>query len=370
MRIGFVVPRCTPDNSHGRYVIGLATRLAAERDVTVYAGAFWPPLPSAIRRRQLPVPNRPAVARLAALWSASLAAMQWQRFDIVHIQGADAPVGNVVTAHCCNAAMREAAPPTPTLRRRANYAIGIAVERYCFAKPATRAVIAVSNKVKEEIERHYGVESRKIVVLAPGVDTELFHPRHRDEVRPAVRGRLRLAPDDFVVAFVGGDYRLKGLVPLLESVRVAQAPVNVLAIGVTADAALRGLVAREGLVRRVRFLGNVADIASLYAAADCFVLPTRYDTFSLATLEAMASGLPVIVSRAAGVSEHLTDGVDALLLDDPDDTEIIAGHLRRLADDPGLRAELSRAARRTAEQHSWERVVEQTLVVYGRVLGW
>ena len=64
MRISFFVPRCTPDNSHGRYVIELVKRLGVQLPVTVYAGAFSPLLRSMARCRFLPVPNRPAMARL------------------------------------------------------------------------------------------------------------------------------------------------------------------------------------------------------------------------------------------------------------------------------------------------------------------
>src|SRR5947209_4782275 len=105
MRISFFVPRCTPDNSHGRYVIELARRLGREHSITVNAGAFWPPLRSVARCISLPVPNRPAIARLAALWTTSVVTARRQVADIVHVQGADAPVGNIVTAQYCNSVM-------------------------------------------------------------------------------------------------------------------------------------------------------------------------------------------------------------------------------------------------------------------------
>jgi UDP-glucose:(heptosyl)LPS alpha-1,3-glucosyltransferase len=107
-----------------------------------------------------------------------------------------------------------------------------------------------------------------------------------------------------------------------------------------------------------------SDIAPYYAAADCFALPTSYDTFSLVTLEAMASGLPVIVSRAAGISELLADGVNALLLQTPTDVVELAGCLGRLIDDHALRRELADKGRLVAEQHSWDRVSQRTLEIY------
>ncbi len=364
MRIAFFVPTCTTENSHGRYVTELAKRLGSSNDVTVYAGAFGSSLESLVRRRLLPVPNRPAVVRLATLWSAAAVLARRSRFDIVHAQGADAAIGDVVTAHCCNAAMRSTAVPGTTLARRLNYAIGVAAERYCMRRRSARRVIAVSERVKGEIERHYGVGGTKVTVVPLGVDAEAFHPRNRTTLRRAARAGLRLAPDDFVVAFMGGDYRLKGLIPLLEAARSAGAGIRVLAIGVRPTAELDGPWASS-----VTLVEPTSDVAPYYAAADCFALPTRYDTFSLATLEAMASGLPVIVSRVAGVSEHLRDGVDALLLEDPGDVRTLATHLGRLAADRALGARLGATARATAERLSWERVVDRTLDVYRQAIG-
>jgi len=182
------------------------------------------------------------------------------------------------------------------------------------SKASTRRIIAVSQQVKREIEGAYGVEPQRIVVIPNGVDAEMFHPRHRAGFRAPVRERLGVTPDQFLVLFVGGDYRLKGLAALLEAARRVARALRVLAVGVRPDAALVQLVREKDLQQMVMFSGHTTDVASLYAAADCFALPTRYDTFSLATLEAMASGLPVIVSRAAGVSELLSPGRDSLIL--------------------------------------------------------
>src|SRR5207249_496990 len=98
------------------------------------AGTY--PIVSVIAQPQatLPVPNRPALLRLAALWAASTVAVRRQDFDILHVQGADSPVGDIVTAHCCNRAMRDAAADAPTLFRKVNYAAGVAAERYCLRK--------------------------------------------------------------------------------------------------------------------------------------------------------------------------------------------------------------------------------------------
>ena len=367
MRIGYFLPRCTPENSHGRYVIELAGRLAREHSVTVYAGRTWPPLRTMVQCRSLPVPNRPAIARLAGLWVSSIVARK-RSFDIVHIQGADAPVGNVVTAHFCNSTVRQAARRYAGLYRRFNNALGEVAERFCMSKSSTKRIIAVSRMVKSEIVKEYGVNPNNIVVISDGVDLAAFNPGLRTTLRRQARVHLGLEEEDFVVLFVGGDYRRKGLVTLLEALERVARPMKVLSVGMKPDSALVRFIRRVGLSDLVRFVDSTPDIASMYAVADCFALPTRYDTFSMATLEAMASGVPVVVSAAAGITEHLTDGLDSVILREPGDVESLVKHLDRLGGDDVFRSRLSERGRETAERFSWDNIAEQTLEVYRQVI--
>jgi UDP-glucose:(heptosyl)LPS alpha-1,3-glucosyltransferase len=117
---------------------------------------------------------------------------------------------------------------------------------------------------------------------------------------------------------------------------------------------------------RVRFAGRVADPEHYYAAADIFALPTFFDPFANATLEAMASGLPIVTSRQNGAAEILRPGVDGLIVDRPDDVEGLAEALASLAD-PAMRSALGGQARQTALRFPWERPLERTLEVYGEV---
>lgn len=365
MRIAYFVPRFTPDNSHGRYVVELARRFCRDHSVSVYSGAFWEPLQSAVSCHFVPVPIRPAALRLAALWTASAMKRKQSGADVVHIQGADAPIGNVVTAHFCNQVMLNAGGNGLTFHRRLNYALGALAEKYCMSKRSTSKIIAVSKQLKDDIVRSYGVDSAKVVVIHHGVDSETFHPQHRAGCRIAMRQRLGLGDDEFVVLFVGGDYRRKGLVPLVEAAaRLPVGTIRILAVGVDPDASLLRDVRQIGLAGLVKFLGHSTDMSSLYATADCFALPSKYDTFSLAALEAMASGLPSIVSRAAGVSELVTHDHDCLLLEDEEDVGQLAEYLGRLARDEDVRNRLGVEARRTAELCSWDVVAKQTLAVY------
>ncbi len=367
MRISFLLTKCTPDNGHGRYVIELARRLAENHSIKVYAGEFWRPLQSIATCRLLPVLQRPAFTRLASLWVGSLVAVDRDSADIVHVQGADAPIGNVVTAHYCNEAVRALNDSNQDFYQRFNSALGSAVEKHCFTRSSARRIIAVSNMVREEIVALYGVDAGRVNVLHHGVDIEAFHPANRDRWRDAVRESQGVGVEEFVVLFVGGDYQRKGLLTLLGAIRQLPKRVKVIAVGIKPDARLATLLSEQALQTRISLVAPTVDVAPFYAAADCFVLPTRYDTFSLATLEAMASGLPVVVSRRAGVCEILSHQVDSLLLEDPANSEELARILSGLLTEEPSRVRLGVNARVTATWHSWDRVVRETLEVYREV---
>jgi UDP-glucose:(heptosyl)LPS alpha-1,3-glucosyltransferase len=332
--------------------------------VEIWSGAFSDQMRKAAAAcHRVPVINRPALARLGTLWTSSFFVGRREHVDIVHVQGADAPIGDVVTAHCCNAAMRKARESDARLLRRFNSRVGVQAERYCLTKPSTRSVIAVSAKVAREIEHHYQLEPARIQIIPPGVNLQEFHPDLRARWRTAVRSDIGVRQDDFLVLFIGADYKLKGFPTVLEAVARLPRHVRVLAVGVPRRHAIDRSLGSD-LRGRVSLLPPTENISRLYAAADCLALPTRYDTFSLVTLEAMASGLPVIVSREAGISEFLNAGIDALLMDRPDDAVGLSRHLESLADDKGRAARIGAAARRTAEQHSWDHVAQRVMNVY------
>lgn len=269
MRITFFVPRCTPDNSHGRYVIELAKRFGVNHEVSVHSGAFSHELRAKANCVSIPIPNRPALLRIVSLWASSPFLARLTRADITHVNGADAPVGNVVTAHCCNAVMRAKGERSSPFHG-ANYALGAWAERYTFSKPGTRRVIAVSRTVQEEIEREYRIQPSQIVCVHHGVDSDTFTPNHPDRER--VRKDLGVTQDDFLVLFVGGDYRIKGLLTLLESAARIGRPLTILGVGVSPDAELTSIIRRnhyDGLCRLVGRTPEIARFTELPIALRC-----------------------------------------------------------------------------------------------------
>lgn len=242
----------------------------------------------------------------------------------------------------------------------------LALERESFRPEATRLIQAVSNRVRDEVVRHYGVAPSRIVVTRNSVDLQRFHPGLRER-RPAVLKELGLPADAFVVLYAGAGFRRKGLARVIESTGFLPRDANpcLLVAGSGRTSKYAGMAKRRRV--RAQFLGTRSDIDNLYGAADVLVLPTLYDPFPNVCLEAMASGVPVIVTAVAGVSEIITPGTDSFVVPDPGDPHEIASRLSRLLE-PRERAAIGRAARATAEKRPFSAYVEETLSIYKRLL--
>ena len=195
-----------------------------------------------------------------------------------------------------------------------------------------------------------------IDIIPNGVDLSHFSPGNRLAMRIAARQKLHYSPEDVVLLLVGDDLRNKGLPLLLESLsRCRDLPLRLCVVGSDASPDGAATVGLLQLQDRVTFVGETEEILAFYAAADICVAPSREDSFNLPALEAMASGLPVVVSTKAGISEYLSDGVDSLLLPEPENPLSLCEILSRLAQDSELRRNLGQNATQTAMRLSWDR---------------
>lgn len=220
------------------------------------------------------------------------------------------------------------------------------LERELFAQPGPRLFLAVSELSRAEILASYpNVRADEVAVLHYGVDTEAFHPRHRATRGAELRAELGLAPDQPVVLFVGSGFQRKGVDTLLE-IWEREPPAGAALLVVGKDQGLAAYRRRaSGLAGPVILTGARNDVERFHAAADLFALPSLYEGCPVSILEALASGVPVVTSRATGAPELLRGPLDELLVDDPRDARAVAERLR-LGLEPARRAELQAAARR------------------------
>lgn len=241
----------------------------------------------------------------------------------------------------------------------------LALERMVFRE--TPVIIANSMRGKGEIMRHYGTPGARIRVIYNGVDTARFHPGVRARFREPQRAAWGVPPDSVVLLCVGAGFHRKGLGLLVRALGELRAHgisnVRVVVLGKGRTRPYQRLAAQVGVPDWVRFEGQRPDAERYYAAADLFVLPTLYDPFANACLEAMACGLPVVTSEANGVAELLQDGINGCVLKEPLSVEMLVDRLRGLLP-LERRHELGEAGYQAACECPLSKALAETLRVY------
>jgi UDP-glucose:(heptosyl)LPS alpha-1,3-glucosyltransferase len=239
------------------------------------------------------------------------------------------------------------------------------LEASLFEKQKAGRVIAASHMVVNEIADFYRYPENKIDIVRNGVPLDRF--RFDPVVREKSRAQLRLKQDQIVLLFAGSGWERKGLLFAIEAMALCK------------DQRMRLVVAGRGDARPykttrlrfwredpVQFLGEVADLVPVYAAADMFILPTIYDPFSNACLEALASGLPVITTGSNGFSEIIEDGVHGSIIDNPANLMGLRDAIRFWSD-PSRRDAARSANIERASQFDISKNVVQTLEIVTRV---
>jgi glycosyltransferase involved in cell wall biosynthesis len=234
----------------------------------------------------------------------------------------------------------------------------------------TDQIIAVSESTKRDTVQHLGVPEDKITVVYEAANP-VFRPIGHEQARREVWDRYGI--EDRFILFVSTIEPRKNVPTLLRAVwqlrESYKESVHLVVAGgkgwLFEDAF--AAVEKLKLDSRVHFLGRVSseDLLSLYNAAELLAHPAFYEGFGLPPLEAMACGLPVVVSNVASLPEVVAD---AGLLIDPHDVDELAVSMWRVLNDGGLRQEMRDKGLRQAARFSWERAARETLAIYHRAL--
>ena len=236
---------------------------------------------------------------------------------------------------------------------------------------SAKALVVSTSIEQNDISKLYEVNGAHIEVIPPGVDTTLFSPA---ETRKA-RQKLKL-PNKRTILYVGRIEPLKGLDILLRAIALLddKTDVHLLIVGGNLDKdieleRLRTLAASLGISDIVTFTGSVnqRQLPIYYNAADIFVLPSWYESFGLAALEAMSCGTPVVVSRVGGLTTFIDHGKTGNLVPwrCPD---AFARNLETLLDNPALRQAMGSAARSKATRMSWAAMASNMLACYHKAV--
>lgn len=215
-----------------------------------------------------------------------------------------------------------------------------------------RHVVLTSGALRNAMLVSYPHTGSMLKVIAPAV--EIVNGPFTPELRVAARKRLGLPQQVPLLLFVANDMRKKGLPTLLAALEHLPG-VNLAVVGSGDHLDAMRLASDKALKERVHFLGKLDDVADAYQAAVCLVHPTLEDTYAMVVLEAMAYGLPVVVSseRYCGIAAELRSETDALVLEKPQDSDALAVAIHRLLTSPELAAKLSSNGLAFARSRTW-----------------
>ncbi len=357
-----------------RYSIAVVEQLAPRHDIHVFAQNIEHVFPG-VTYHKVPMPMR------RPRWISQLyfAFATWRAtrhgFDIVHSHE-NTWHGNVQTVHVLpvmhtlfdgrqGAALVLRWLKVLTSPRLLAY-LWLEKRRYAWA--LKKRVVCASSSLKAVLQRVYPEAATMLEVVTPGV--QAVPGPASAEVRRTARHALGLPEEGPLLLFVGNDFVRKGLPTLLEA--LAQlAPHTLLAVVGKGESQLQmqRVAQRLGLAPRVHFLGSLRDMAQAYGAADMLVHPTLEDSYGMVVLEAMAHGLPVIVSDApySGIALDLAEGHNALLLKDPADAAQLRAAIQRVQGEAALAHSLGAEAMRFAQAHAWQQAAADYESLYGGI---
>jgi glycosyltransferase involved in cell wall biosynthesis len=350
-----------------RYSIALVEQLAARHEVHVFAHEIGHSWPGVHYHRISCWFKKPRW--LNQLWYAYATHRATQQgFDIVHSHE-NVWHGNVHTMHVKTVQRNLLGGLTglALVLRHIKIALSprlltyLKFERVRMRPLEGRAIVAVSQSLQDELIAQYPLAASHISTITPGVVMPTLRMSQAD-----ARRSLGVPVDGQIIAFIANDYARKGLPTLLTALQ-GLPDTRLLVVGHAGQIErFKAMAQSLGIAQRVHFLGALPDVSPVYSAADVLAHPTLEDTFAMVVIEAMAHSLPVVVSSSTycGIASLLEDGVNALLLSDPQDAVALQLALQRVIAEPDTRAQLAHEGLAFAQQHTWEIAARQYQVIY------
>ncbi len=227
----------------------------------------------------------------------------------------------------------------------------------------------VSSLGKVELQKAFNLPDSRIQVIHPGITVKRYLETDQSSCRSEIRKRHALLPDDVIALFVGMNFDLKGLDRIMQSisrftVRGDRHPaLRLLVVGNGDFRKYQKLAGDLGIEKRVVFAGERRAVEKYFLASDFFVLMSYMDSFGIVVLEAMASGLPVVISDTVGAQDVVEPGKTGYIIKAANYDRTMETALESMMR-PDLRHEMGKSARRVAVQYDWDRIAEKVADLY------
>eukprot|EP01037_Dinobryon_pediforme_P015538 gene15538-15685_t len=286
-----------------------------------------------------------------------------RRRQAVIISHGDSFIGDIMVIHAVNAASLAEKRRDGGWRWMLNpMHMWVALrDRWMIGGLRYRIYVAVSRRVQHELQHHYNVPLQRIRIIPNGIDLARFKPAL--QMRSDMRAAFNIPSEAKVLLFAGHEFGRKGLEYIIRALDQSSDDVWLLVVGSDNPEPYRQIAPR--LKDRIVFVGSRKNMPDFYAAADTFVFPTNYETFSLVCMEALASGLPVLATRVGGIEDYLNEGGNGYFI--TRDPAVIADKIRMVFADPVNYLKLSAGAVATAQNYGWDAVAAQYLALIAEV---
>ncbi len=237
-----------------------------------------------------------------------------------------------------------------------------------------RLFLPVSGLTRDIFLQEHPVTPDRVRVIHPGIDPGRYEKMDRPSCRKEIATQFGFSPGEKIILFVSMNFELKGLDVLMKALAILakrpSAPAfRLLVVGKGTVRKYVSLATSLGIGERVAFAGVIPTerLKTFYPASDLYAMPSRFDTFGMVVLEAMAASLPVLVSDRMGVSDLIREGVNGCIVPVEAGPEEIARKLGLMLPED-TRERMGRAARETALSHTWDEAAASVAVIYEELL--
>ncbi len=249
------------------------------------------------------------------------------------------------------------------------------VERRLVENKRCKKFIAVSTLTKEKFLKQYStVDPERVAVIHPGIDTNRIKNLDRLSCRREIRDQFHIDSMDKIILFVSMNFNIKGLdflIKALSRLKILHPSerFKLLVVGKGNEKKYGSMAENLGIRDNVIFTGIMPRerLERIYVASDIFSMLSRFDTFGMAALEAMAASLPVIISASVGARDLVREGENGFVVEDAAQPETVAERIKIMLQND-MRDRMGHEARITAGKYSWDMAVAETQAVYEEIL--
>lgn len=353
-------------------------RVRKDYDITVIATELTGEFPD-IKFIKIPILQKPVFIKSVMFAILASLVLLLKKFDFVHTTGAI--VFNRVdlsTVHLCHRAynslgLNDRLKYTKSFAHKVNSWLhgkfSLFMEGFCYRPNHIPQLVVVSDHVKKEIRDHFNYKEENITVIHNGVDIERYNPPS-DHEKILYKNELGISEDNLVFVFVGGNWSMKGLRVLLEAfesllIKYPDLKAKLLVVGKgDRNAITKGL--NKETINHVIFKGFQENPSKYYKLSDIYVLPSSYETFSIASLEAAACGVPVIMTQVGISNLVAVNDITGYTVEKNKDSLLTA--FEKLVFDTSLRAKMSQQIRKRSESITWDKTYESFKAHYRKLI--